>query len=179
MRSLWILFFAVQAYAVPVMAVGSGDEGHALLVVVVTNTNSASGVLGVGTNGSGANTPFTTAVPGPGFAGVPPATTTIPPEAGFAAGAPATPVQPIAPANPFGTSNAPTTTLQGETALNNVDTATSTSQGFSTLSPGAGANGGVNGGYAVPAEGANLATAPALPTMPTASNSALAPTGQP
>jgi hypothetical protein len=66
-----------------------------------------------------------------------------------------------------------TTTIPGGVGF--AAPATSTSLGFSTLSPGAGANSGLN--YAAPTGGGSLATAPALPTTPTASTSALASEG--
>jgi hypothetical protein len=181
-----ILLFGVQAYGAPLgtapSAVGTNGNGG-LSTPYTTTVPAGAGFAGVPA--------VTTTVPaGAGFAGVPATTTTLPAATGFAAAPPEAPIQPIAPENPFATSNAPTTTLQGgtglsaaasgtvssstETPLYNVNTAASVSQGFSSLSPGAGANSGLSGGY--PSGGGSLATAPGLSTTPTTSTSALAST---
>jgi hypothetical protein len=176
MRSIWFillflcLLFAVQAYGAPVMAVGiAGDE----LPSLVANTNTASGVLGIGSTGNnGSNTPFTTTIPGGrSVAGVP-TTTQVP-----------------APVNPVGTTqnlqgnagstalNAPgvTTGVMGTgvptagagsvsnavTPFNTTSTATASNQGLTALSPGAGT------GIPAASGGGSLTTAPALPITPT------------
>jgi hypothetical protein len=184
MRSFWIIFvfvcllFAVQAYAAPVMAVGiAGDE----LPSLVANTNTATGVLGIGPTGNnGSNSTFTTTIPGgTSVAGVP------------------TSNQVPAPVNPVGTTqnlqggtaattlNAPgvTTGVVGSgiptagvgsvstavTPFNTTSTATASNQGLTALAPGAGTvaapgvNTGLNTGIPAASGGGSLTTAPALP----------------